>query len=181
VAEITDDKRFVDLGGLMVEGGYPLNISDMFGNTLGTRPAWTGGDLGAFRRVTVDLTPFAGRTVRLRLRIGADARVGSAGWYVDDFRLTALVPACATGGGQAPAITAASYRNGKLKIKGTGLGADATIVINGRTVLAPVTYRADKSVLRVKAAGDVLDVRAGLNVVTVTVAGRSSRAFAMIV
>jgi hypothetical protein len=178
VVEISDGKQFVDVGPLIGEGAYPLNISDLFGNPLGTRPAWTGGDVGSFKRVTIDMTPFAGRTVRIRLRVGADARGPSGGWWVDDFRLTASVPSCGSAGGQQPAISAASYKNGKLKIKGTDLAQGTTIAVNGRTVLAPVTYRADKGVLRVTADAVTLGLRSGLNVVTVETAGRTSRAFA---
>ncbi|HQR38209.1 MAG TPA: S8 family serine peptidase, partial [Blastocatellia bacterium] len=177
VVEISDGGPFVDIGTLATEGGYLVNISNLYGNTLGTRPAWTGGSLGAFVPVSVDLTPFAGRTVRLRLRIGADAREGSGGWYVDDFRVTALRPACSAAGVR-PVVTSASYRNGKLKLKGTGFAADARVTVNGRDVLVPVTYRADKGVLKVKAAADVLKVStAAANVVVVTVGGRASRVF----
>lgn len=181
VAEISAGGKFVDLGSLIVEGAYPLNITSFFGNTLGTRPAWTGGDLGSFRRVTIDLTPFAGKTVRIRLRIGADARQGGPGWYVDDFRLTALVPSCESAGGEAPRITAATYKSGRLKIKGANFSTNATIAINGRTVTAPVVFKPGKNVFRVSAGADVINVKPGLNVVTVTVDGRTSRAFAMVV
>ena len=76
-------------------------------------------------------------------------------------------------------MTAASYRNGKLKLKGTGFAEDARVALNGREVLLPLTYRAEKGVLRVKASADVLKISAGAtNVVTVRVAGRTSRSFA---
>lgn len=179
VAEITDAKQFVDLGSLMTEGGYAVNISGMFGNTLGTRPAWTGGIQASFSRVRIDLTPFAGRTVRIRLRVGADARTGSAGWYADDFKVTARMPACAAAGGHLPSIQKVTYKNGKLKIKGTGLAADTLIAVNGRPVAATATFRADKGTLKVKADPTTLNLRSGLNVLTVTTAGRTSRTFAV--
>jgi hypothetical protein len=180
VLEVSDGGAWADLGSLVAEGGYPLNISGIFGNTLGTRPAWTGGRPGDFSLVRADLTPFAGRTIRLRLRIGADARTSSDGWYADDFRVSALAPSCATPGGTAPRVATASYRNGKLKLKGEGFAAESTIEVNGRTVAAPAKFVAAKGVLRVKAAADALALRPGLNVVTVTTAGRASRAFALV-
>jgi hypothetical protein len=181
VVEVSDGGPWLDAGPLMTENPYPLNIYGFFGNSLGTRPAFTGGDLGAFQRVTVDLTPFAGRAVRVRLRIGADARGGSAGWWADDFRVTALVPSCVAGGGRVPALLSASYRNGKLKLKGANLAADATITVNGRAVLATAAFRADRGVLRVKADAATLGLRDGLNVVTVAAGGHTSRAFAFAV
>ena len=36
---------------------------------------------------TVDLSPWAGETVRLRFRLGSDATVGQEGWYVDHVRV----------------------------------------------------------------------------------------------
>lgn len=179
IVEVSDGGAFVDVGRLARAGAYPANIFALYGNTLGTRPAWTGGRLGDFTRVEVDLTPFAGRTIRLRLRVGADARTGGPGWYVDDMRVTATVPECASGAA-LPAVVSASYRNGKLKVKATGIDASAVIAINGRTVLVPARYSTAKGVLKVKGDTELLNLQPGLNVVTVTAGGRTSRTFAFV-
>ena len=179
IVEVSDGGAFADAGALIAAGAYPANISALYGNTLGTRPAWTGGRLGDFRRVDVDLTPFAGRTVRLRLRVGADARTGGPGWYADDLRVTALVPdACA--GGALPAIVSASYRNGKLKVRATGIDASVELAINGRRIGVTPVYKPEKGLLKARATAEALNVRPGLNVLTVSVGGRVSRAFALI-
>ena len=177
IVEVSDGGAFVDAGTLARAGAYPANVFALYGNTLGTRAAWTGGRLGDFTRVEVDLAPFAGRTIRLRLRAGADARTGGPGWYVDDLRVTASTTQCA-GGGMLPGIVSASYRNDKLKVKATGIDASAVIAINGRTVLVPARYAAAKGVLKVKGGTELLNLRPGLNVVTVTAGGRTSRTFA---
>jgi len=46
------------------------------------------GDSGGWVRLHVDLTPFAGRTVQLRLRYATDAAALEEGWFNDDFELT---------------------------------------------------------------------------------------------
>ena len=40
----------------------------------------------------VDLTPYAGQTVKFRFRLGSDTGSGREGWYVDDIQVTS----CAT-------------------------------------------------------------------------------------
>lgn len=179
IVEVSDGGPFVDAGALARAGAYPANVFALYGNTLGTRPAWTGGRLGDFTRVEVDLTPLAGRTIRLRLRAGADARTGGPGWYVDDLRVSATMPQCASGG-TPPAVLSASYRNGKLKVKAAGVDASAVIAINGRSVLLPARYSQAKGVLKVKGDTEQLNLRTGLNVVTVSGAGRTSRAFGFV-
>ena len=78
------------------------------------------------------------------------------------------------------AVATASYKNGKLKLKGTGFAAGSTIEVNGRAVAAPTKFVAAKGVLRVKATADALNLRPGLNVLTVATSGRASRSFAFI-
>lgn len=177
IVEVSDGGPFVDAGVLARAGAYPANVFALYGNPLGTRAAWTGGRLGDFTRVEVDLSPFAGRTIRLRLRVGADARTGGPGWYIDDMRVTATTPECAVGG-TLPAVVSASWKNGKLKVKATGIDASTVIAVNGRTVLVPARFVANKGVLKVKGNAELLNLRSGLNVVTVTSAARTSRAFA---
>ncbi|MYS83356.1 M6 family metalloprotease domain-containing protein [Streptomyces sp. SID5474] len=47
----------------------------------------TGGTKG-WRHDNVDLTPYAGRTVKLRLDLNTDAAFMEKGWFADDFALT---------------------------------------------------------------------------------------------
>jgi immune inhibitor A len=47
----------------------------------------TGGTKG-WRHDNVDLTPYAGRTVKLRLDLNTDAAFMEKGWFADDFSLT---------------------------------------------------------------------------------------------
>ncbi len=46
------------------------------------------GDSGGYRHDYVDLTPYAGSTVQLRLRYATDAAFEERGWFADDFSLT---------------------------------------------------------------------------------------------
>ncbi|MDP2269894.1 MAG: myxosortase-dependent M36 family metallopeptidase [Archangium sp.] len=62
-------------------------------NPLNGRAAYTGRSPGypAFTTTTVDLgTTFAGQTVRVRLRIGADQASAGAGWDVDSIAFTGI-------------------------------------------------------------------------------------------
>jgi hypothetical protein len=61
-------------------------------NPLAGRPAYVGGVVGSPALVYVDLTPWAGQTVRLRWRFGSDAIGAATGWYVDGIAITAVEP-----------------------------------------------------------------------------------------
>ena len=61
-------------------------------NPLGIRRAWTGTSSG-FVKVIVNLTntaKYAGRSLRIRWRLGTDSSTSSVGWYVDDVTLTGI-------------------------------------------------------------------------------------------
>jgi immune inhibitor A len=47
------------------------------------------GSSGGYRHDYVDLTPFAGQSVELRLRYATDAGFEDSGWFADDFAVTA--------------------------------------------------------------------------------------------
>ena len=47
------------------------------------------GDTGGYRHDWVDLTPYAGTTIQLRLRYATDAAFEERGWFADDFAVTA--------------------------------------------------------------------------------------------
>jgi len=58
---------------------------------LGGRQGWCG-DPADWTKSVVDLTPYAGQTVKFRFRLGSDTGSGREGWYVDDIEVTS----CAT-------------------------------------------------------------------------------------
>lgn len=60
-------------------------MSDYGGKKYGIH----GDTGGAWEHYYVDLTPYAGQTVQLRLRYATDAGFEAGGWFVDDLELTA--------------------------------------------------------------------------------------------
>jgi hypothetical protein len=94
VLEISvDGGVWQDLGPYITENGYTHQVSEGYGNPLGGRPAWSGPSDG-WRRVTVDLSAFAGSSAHLRFRWGGDnSNMGAyTGWYVDDIQVTTIWP-----------------------------------------------------------------------------------------
>ena len=89
-----------DAGAMIVENGYDGTLSTCCGSPLAGRPAWSGST-GSFRQVTVDLSPLAGQSVRLRWRGATDASLGAEGWYVDDVEVTFEHPVLAFATGAA--------------------------------------------------------------------------------
>ena len=93
VVEISDDDgaTWTDVGGAAGYGGMLFVGS---GNPLGGRPAFVGRNPAypATNLVTVSLgTAWAGRTVRLRFRLGTDTGVADEGWEVDDIAFTGIL------------------------------------------------------------------------------------------
>ncbi len=93
VIEISTDggSTWTDLGPYITTNGYTGTVSVNYQNPLGGRLAWTG-DLTTWSEVTVDLSSFAGQSVNIRWRLGSDRMVGTAGWYIDDVRIAAILP-----------------------------------------------------------------------------------------
>jgi FG-GAP-like repeat/Calx-beta domain/FG-GAP repeat/HYR domain len=88
VLEISlDGGAFTDIltaGGSFVSGGYNKALSNVFGNPLGGRSAWTGNS-GGFITTTVNLpASAAGKSVQLRWRLGTDTSTTQAGQFLDD-------------------------------------------------------------------------------------------------
>ncbi|MBX7101895.1 MAG: myxosortase-dependent M36 family metallopeptidase, partial [Myxococcaceae bacterium] len=72
---------------------YPGTLTSQGSNPLRGRKAFVGrsATYPAFEPVTIDLGPnFAGKTVRLRFRIGSDDAAAVRGWEVDDITFTGL-------------------------------------------------------------------------------------------
>ncbi|MFI6983846.1 immune inhibitor A domain-containing protein [Embleya sp. NPDC050154] len=70
------------------------------------------GDSGGWRHDNVDLTPYAGQSIRLRLDLNTDAAFMEKGWFADDFSLT-------NGGATVWSDDVESGDNGWTAIKGT--------------------------------------------------------------
>jgi extracellular elastinolytic metalloproteinase len=89
VIEISTDggNSFADLGPHILSGGYTGVISTRFGSPIGGRQAWTGGTLGTWSQVVVDLGSYSGQNVILRFRMTSDDGKAVQGWYIDDVRV----------------------------------------------------------------------------------------------
>jgi len=104
-----DGGSWRDARSYFVQGGYTGNITSGTRNPLKGRRAFTGRSRG-WGSSRLDLSSFAGHTVRFRFRIGTDRSSGSLGWYIDDVQIYRCVS-----DGQAP--------TGSIKLDG---GAHAT-------------------------------------------------------
>jgi hypothetical protein len=80
---------FTDLGSRITTGGYTGTIAAAFNSPIAGRSAWTGGTIGTWSQVVVDLSPYAGQTVILRFRLASDNGTAKSGWYVDNIVVTA--------------------------------------------------------------------------------------------
>ncbi|WP_228389923.1 immune inhibitor A domain-containing protein [Streptomyces smaragdinus] len=84
-----EELKVYDEGGDLVstDDGYadPNGRMNDFG---GKKYGLTGDTGGQWRHDYVDLTPYAGQTVQLRLRSATDAAFEAGGWFADDFSVT---------------------------------------------------------------------------------------------
>jgi len=83
-------------------GGYPNMITNS-GNACAAMPAGTPAFSSyaqlAWQQKSIDLSAYAGQTVRLAWRYGSDGSLNGEGWYVDDIALThAQIPGSCTSG-----------------------------------------------------------------------------------
>ncbi|HEX5744593.1 MAG TPA: hypothetical protein VFZ09_00035 [Archangium sp.] len=95
VIELSQDegKSWVDVGGA-VSPAYDVTLDAGGDNPLKGRRAYGGQSPGypAFTEATLGLgTTYAGKTVRLRFRIGTDASTGATGWDLDDLQWEGVV------------------------------------------------------------------------------------------
>lgn len=97
VVEVTTDGRtWVDVGSRGTPGynGTLTTSQNQSANPLRGRRAFVGSSTNypAFNLETIDLgTMYAGQTVRLRFRIGADDSAAAKGWEIDDIRFQGLM------------------------------------------------------------------------------------------
>jgi Zn-dependent metalloprotease len=82
------DAPWRGLGGLFTHGKYNGTIAKGYGNPLAGKRAFSGNSRG-WAGARVDLSPFAGKSVKVRFRMASDRQVGSRGWYIDDIRIYA--------------------------------------------------------------------------------------------
>jgi hypothetical protein len=88
----TDGATWSDVGSLALPG-YPGTLDAPGSNPLAGQRAYVGKSPGypAFNTEIVDLgTTYAGKTVRLRFRIGSDDAAAAKGWEVDDISFQGL-------------------------------------------------------------------------------------------
>ncbi len=97
VLELTDDggATWRDVSEF-ASPGYTEALQDGGENPLAGRPAWAGrnAEYPDFGQVLVPLgTQFAGKTVQVRFRFGANAYMGDAGWELDDIGFAGITNA----------------------------------------------------------------------------------------
>lgn len=81
-------------GAALLNDPYRGPISAAHSNPLAGRSAWCEPAPGRnYGNTLVDLSPYAGSSVRLRWRMGTDVSEGREGWYVDDV----IVQSCVSG------------------------------------------------------------------------------------
>ncbi|MDQ0894202.1 immune inhibitor A domain-containing protein [Agromyces ramosus] len=82
---------------VFAEGGTEVSTPDGYSDPNGRMADFGGGvdkkygltgDSHGWRHDYVDLTSYAGQTVKLRLRLATDAAFQERGWFADDFALT---------------------------------------------------------------------------------------------
>ncbi len=79
---------WTDLGSKMVSGKYNGSMGTGSNNPIGGRAAFTGL-ITSFMKTTINLSSYAGQSVRIRFRFGSDDNTAPAGggWFVDDIML----------------------------------------------------------------------------------------------
>ncbi|MDG2306828.1 MAG: choice-of-anchor B family protein [Candidatus Binatia bacterium] len=111
VVEISTDggSSWGDLGTYFTSGGYNDTISTQFENAISGREAFSGSS-GGYKQSVVDLSSFAGESVKIRFRSASDSSVGGVGWYVDEILVgeevaLTLVASVSPAGGSATEVT----------------------------------------------------------------------------
>ncbi len=91
VLELSTDggTSWTDLDSRITYGGYTHELSDLSGNPIGGRRAWSGTTGPTPTRVDVDLSDFAGFDAVLRYRLGCDESwtPSESGWLIDDLEV----------------------------------------------------------------------------------------------
>ncbi|MEO5952863.1 MAG: kelch repeat-containing protein, partial [Chloroflexia bacterium] len=82
-ATTNNGATWTDMEPNITTGGYDGPISVNFGSPIAGRNAWNGSHTG-YSQVSVNLTPYAGQSLRIRFRLATDNSVGAVGWNIDD-------------------------------------------------------------------------------------------------
>jgi hypothetical protein len=111
----------LDAGGSFVTGGYVATITNIWGNPLAGRRAWTG-DSGGFITTRIDLPQSAqGQAVQFRWRCGTDQGNSGAnygGWQIDSVSIVGS--ACCTNAQPVPLPGPAAQKVGRNGAEGQG-------------------------------------------------------------
>ena len=91
VVDISTDggSTWQQVGDKMFKNGYPGFIA--YGTFVVPNLQAFSGNSGGFIPTYVDLSEYAGQTIRLRFRFGTDEQVAGLGWFVDDVEFMDLV------------------------------------------------------------------------------------------
>jgi hypothetical protein len=143
VIELTEDggRTWRDVTEYNVDPGYNGTIADGSGNPLADRDGFvqvspTLADGGFdFDPVTLDFgRALAGRTVRLRFRVGTDAGTSDLGWLLDDFRVQGIT--------NRP-FSALVQDTSRCELPPTADAGNDRTVVAGNTVLLDATRSGD--------------------------------------
>ena len=74
------------VSGLFTHGKYNGTLAKNHGNPAAGKRAFTGNSMG-WAKARIDLSNFAGSSLKVRFRMVSDRQVGGRGWYVDDVRI----------------------------------------------------------------------------------------------
>src|SRR5690606_35864406 len=79
---------WIDLGSRMIVGKYNGSLGVGSNNPIGGRAAFTG-NRATFQQTIINLSSFAGQSIRIRFRFATDDNTAPAGggWWVDDIVL----------------------------------------------------------------------------------------------
>jgi hypothetical protein len=143
-------KDILSAGGSFLANGYNQSIPTTFSSPIGGRAAWSGNS-GGFVTTTVSLpASAAGKSIRLRWRLGSDASVAGSGWHVDTVSIAQTIYQCcslAATDNAAPALIITSHVDlqqvATTNITVSGTASDAGDGDNG---IASVTVKGIRAV-----------------------------------
>lgn len=143
-----------DLGQYMSGARYNATLNSS-GNPLAGRSAFSGTS-GGYVKTTINLAAFAGQTVMIRFRHGADGSLGVTGWHIDDILMESKPYVYTKSGLYDNANARVSYKDSLTPI----LLAPCTTppVVNAPTVTQPTCSGSLTGTIVVNATGvDVLE------------------------
>ena len=90
VVEISNNNgtSWTDVKPYYVSGSYNSSLGSS-SNPLSGRYAFSGNSNG-FVKSNINLSSFAGQSIKIRFRFGSDASVAATGWYLDDIQMKTM-------------------------------------------------------------------------------------------